>query len=75
MSSIAGCVTARIVGGDVAVILMVGVIMLLGLGGTAGLVGVLGTFVIGAAADLALQAARTTTNTRLQSLSFILIIV
>ena len=73
MSSIAGCVTTMLLGGDVGVVRMVGVIVLLGLGDTAGCVGVFERLVIGAAADLALQAVRTTANTRLQSLSFILI--
>jgi hypothetical protein len=68
-------VTTTLLGDDVGVVLMVGVIVFLGLGDTVGLVGVLGRLVIGAAADLAVQAVRTTTNTRLQSLSFILILM
>ena len=74
MSFIAGCVTAILLGGDVGVGLIVGVIVELGLGDTVGFVGVFEKLVIGVAAELAVQVVRVTTNTKLQIISFIIVI-
>ena len=64
------------VGLNVGVILDDVIVVLLGLGDIAGLVGVFGSGAAGASADIVLQAVRiTTTNTSQESFALILITV